>query len=393
MLPLNPFQIGVLAEGEHFLDRKDEVARVVAVLTEPGARLVLYGERRLGKSSVLQAAVREVRDRGGSAALVSFATASSEGEAAQRVLLALRSELGKSWRDLLDDISRALDVSLEITPDIGTGQPSVRLRLGNRAERPEARVLGDVLDIVHRRLDSEGRTLGLCVDEFQRIHEWGGEDAEWRLREAIQNEPRLSYVFAGSRRSLIEAMVSRKGRALWKQADVLPFGAIPQELLARWIWQRTRTGGVEIERPAAERIVALTYPRTRDVVQLARAAWAGAESTLSVAGVEAAFERLVDEQAALYDRIWRDLGSVDQQVLRVYAAAAEPEDVRITASATLVRFDLGPKSTVTNAVARLVDGEVLTSSPAGYTFDDPFFRRWIQRNALPDLGLPVPALG
>jgi len=28
----------------------------------------------------------------------------------------------------------------------------------------------------------------------------------------------------------------------------------------------------------------------------------------------------------------------------------------------------------------------------GYAFDDPFFRRWVQLNALPDIGLQPPPL-
>lgn len=388
-----PFRIGVLAEGEHFVDREVEVARVRAALLEPGARLVLYGDRRLGKSSVLQEAVRSVRAEGHGAALISFATASSEAEAAQRVLTALRSELGRSWSNLLEDVSRALDLSLELTADPVTGQPGVRLRVGRSRTADHPHVLGDVLNVVHQRLDKEDRTFGLCVDEFQRIHEWGGEDAEWALREAIQTHPRLSYVFAGSRRSLIEAMVGSKGRALWKQADVLPFGPIAPDILARWVWQRMKTGGADMERPAAERLISLTHPRTRDVVQLARAAFPGPGGSVNVPDVDASFERLVDEQAALYERIWRDLGSLDQKVLRVFAAAERSTDVTITAAETLEQFTLGPKSSVSNAVARLVSAELLAPRESGgYRFDDPFFRRWIQRYALVDLGLTAPPL-
>lgn len=374
------------------MDREDELSRVREALVDPGARLVLYGERRLGKSSVLHEAVRAARGSGHAATLVSFATASSEAEAAQRVLQALRAEIGHTWRDLLDDLSRALDLRLELTPDPASGQPSVRLRFTRGTGGAPPRVLAEVLDVIHARLEADGGRLGLCIDEFQRIHEWGGEDAEWALREAIQGHPRLSYVFAGSRRSLIEAMVSGKGRALWKQADVLPFGPIPRETLARWIWSRTRATGGEISRAAAERVVDLAWPRTRDVVQLARATWPGPGGEATPDAAEAAFERLVEEQAALYERIWRSLGAREQDVLRVFAAAERAEDVQITAADTLARFDLGPKSTVMSAVGRLVDSEVLVSVERGYAFDDPFFRRWVQRHAVPDLGLPTPPL-
>ena len=389
----NPFRIGVLAEGVHFADREEEVARVERALGEPGARLVVYGDRRLGKSSVLHEVVGRIRNQErGAAVVVSLATASSEGEAAQRLLGALQSEIGATWRDFLEEVARALEAGLELTADPVTGQPRIRLGLGRRSDpRPEW-PLPRVLDALQARLEREHRTLGLCLDEFQRLHQWGGEDAEWALREAIQRHTRIAYVFAGSKRSLIEGMVTTKGRALWKQADVLPFGPIRPEILGRWIWSRMRETGVEIDRRAAERIVALTHPRTRDVVQLARACWPGEGGTVSRDAADVAFEQLVSDQSALHARVWRGLGRLDQEVLRVFAIPPDPEDVRITAAETLDRYALGPKSTVKNAVERLVEAEHLVHTEGGYAFDDPYFRRWIQRNALADLGLPVPPL-
>jgi hypothetical protein len=38
---------------------------------------------------------------------------------------------------------------------------------------------------------------------------------------------------------------------------------------------------------------------------------------------------------------------------------------------------------------RLIVDEVLAE---GMTFDDPFFRRWVERHALPDIGLAPPQL-
>lgn len=389
--PKNPFRIGVLAEAEHFADREDEVARVEKVLREPGARLVLYGDRRLGKSSVLLTATRSVLESGGRAAMVSFATASSESEAAQRVLNAVRPVIGRGWRDWLFNVAQSLAVSLEITPG-AAGEGSVRLRFDHTPGGAERHLLPDVLDVIQGRMAAQETTLGLGIDEFQRIHEWGGENAEWALREAIQRHDRIAYVFAGSSRGLIEAMVSRKGRALWKQADVLPLGPIESDLLARWIWSRAEETGAPMTRAAAERVVHLTYPRTRDVIQLARRAWPGPREGIGVAEVDAAFEQSVEEQAALFERIWRSLNPVDQNVLRVFAAAAPDEHVAIMSAQTLQSFKLGAKSTVMSAIERLMGQELLASDDGRYVYDDPYFRRWVQLHALADVGLSPPSL-
>jgi hypothetical protein len=68
----------------------------------------------------------------------------------------------------------------------------------------------------------------------------------------------------------------------------------------------------------------------------------------------------------------------------------------LLAAETLRAYSPGPKSTVASTLEALVEHEVLvrdaTNGSTGYRFDDPFFRRWVEVNALPDLGRSAPPL-
>jgi hypothetical protein len=286
-----------------------------------------------------------------------------------------------------------VNASLEITPSpTPGGLPSVKLGFGLQRPEHSTTLLPDVLDAVNAQIERRRRSLGLGLDEFQRIHDWGGEDAEWALREAMQRHRAIAYVLVGSKRHLIEAMVASKGRALWKMVDPMEFGPMDDHVLAEWIADRATVSGVQIPLETADRIMRLARPRTRDVVQLARAVWdeAAARGAATPADADRAMEQLVREQAALYETIWATLNARQQMVLR--AVAAEPH-VQLTAAATLRRYGLGAKSSAQSVVERLLDAEHLTRLASGwYAFDDPFFRRWVQVYGLPDLGLPVPPL-
>jgi hypothetical protein len=208
----------------------------------------------------------------------------------------------------------------------------------------------------------------------------------------METHRNLAYVLAGSKRHLIEAMVSRKGRALWKQVDVIPFLPIDPEILAEWIHQHAVRTGVAFSLAACDLIVALAGPRTRDIVQLARAVWDAAfrRGEVDESTVGAAMDGLVREAGALFASLWRERQPVEQRILRALAAE---RDLEPTATDALETYRLGPKSTVSSALPRLVEQEVLSRSDEGrYGFDDPFFRRWVQLNTLGDLGLPVPPL-
>jgi len=395
LIDQNPFVVGLLARGNHFADRENEVEQIAAALAGPGTRLIVYGDRRLGKSSTLDRAATLVRKQGTPVAIASLATASDPVEAAQRVLTALQKELGRSWRDLMDQIAQSLNVSFEVDPSalqMG-GLPTMKLSFGMQKPDAARRLLPDVLSAINEQMTKRGETIGIGLDEFQRIHEWGGEDAEWALRDALQQHDGIGYVLAGSKRSLIEAMVTDKGRAFWKITDTLLFGPIDQGVMARWISSEAGRTGVEIPAAGAERIVALTHPRTRDVVQLARAVWFDARARdghLDESGVDQVFDGLISEQSELYRVLWTKLDARAQSVLRAFAA--DP-DVQITAAESSRRFRLGPKSSVHSAVERLVEAEHLTRLDNGqYGFDDPYFRRWVQVFGLPDIGERTPAL-
>ena len=389
----NPFIVRQLARGEHFANREHEVTRMISALRDPGAGIMVYGHRRLGKSSALERAAEEVREGGGHAVVASLATATDAADAARRVLEAVQRQVGRSGREIVESIVGRLQATMEIQPSAIPGEmPAVRIIFGQPDKSPSIQLLPDILTGIDAEMRRRGRVLGLGLDEFQRIHAWGGEDAEWALREAIQRHEALGYVLAGSQRGLIEAMVTGRGRAFWKMFDILDFGAIDDGVLANWICSQARRTGIRLERQASERIIELARPRTRDVVQLARETWsraAGGGATVA-AVVDEAFEAVVDAQGAVYQKLWMGISATQQRVLQV--VAVDPS-IPLTARETLDRYRLGPKSTAHKAAEALVKAEHLVNIPgAGYRFDDPFFERWIQHNVLDDIGQPVPPL-
>lgn len=389
----NPFIPGILAAGDRFADREFEVQRIREAYRTPGSRLVVYGERRMGKTSTLYRAAEAERSEDRMVAIATFATASDPTDAARQILLAVRDQIGRNWRMALESIVARLQGSIELRPSpVAGAPPSVRITFGLREEGVKAELIPETLNAIDAELAAEGRHLALALDEFQRIHEWGGEDAEWALKAALETHRSISYVLAGSKRHLIEAMITRKGRALWKQVDALAFGPIPAEEMAEWIFLQASRTGVALTLDACDEIVRLAGPRTRDIVQLAREVWFEGLRSPSVgpADVARAMDQWVNVQAALYAAIWRERSPTEQRILR--ALVVDPR-LALTSADALRRYKLGPKSTVQSAATRLVDEEhLVTLETGGYGFDDPFFRRWLELHVLPDLGFgPGPA--
>lgn len=385
---VNPFLPGTVATGEHFADREEEVRRIRESYRTPGSRLVVYGDRRMGKTSALYRAAEAVGKRGPAVAIATFATASDPADAARQILLAVQNRIGRGWRKTLESIVSRLQGVIELRPSpVAGAPPTVRVTFGLREEDARVDLIPETLSAIDAELVARRRRLALALNEFQRIHEWGGEDAEWALKGAIETHSAISYVLAGSKRHLIEAMITRKGRALWKQVDSIHFGPIPADEMAAWIHSRAARTGVTLSLAACDEIVRLAGPRTRDIVQLAREVWFEGRRVPSVgeAEVRRALDQWVQVQGALYAAIWRERSPLEQRILR--ALAVQPQ-VALTSAEALRRHRLGPKSSVQSAATRLVDEEYLVAMESGgYAFDDPFFRRWLELYVLPQLGL------
>lgn len=394
-MPPNPFRTHGIVQGEYFTDRSEEVRRIREALRSPASKLLVYGYRRMGKSSALARAAGQVARRGGSVFTADLSTASTVADMANRILQSVTRMLGRRWKDAAADFVSRLQATVTLTPNPATGLVVPTLAVGlRRADLDDQRAtLGRVLDAVNELAGRRGKPVGIILDEFQEIVKFGGEDAEWHLRGVMQHHQHVSYVLAGSRPHLIRRMLE-PGRAFYDMLDVLHFGPMEPGGFAHWIERRMRGAGLPVEPGLGARIVTLAGPRTRDVVLLARAtadragAGAGEAGGAARADAELAFADVVAERDDAYRDFWEALTPHQQNVLRAIAAAAPG----LTTAATLERFALSSSSAVSQTLAAFVDDGrlVKTDAPPGYAFDSPFLRGWVVTHALPDLGLLLP---
>lgn len=390
----NPFRIDGIVRPPHFTNRERELGTIRDALGSPGAKLLVYGPRRLGKTSAIIVAKEAFEaEADGSVVMADFSTASSVADLAHRLLSAAGTALGRRWRDFPTELARRLEVTLRLETDPATGIPVPVLGTQLRRESIDEQygTLGRLLDALEEMASERGTHLAVILDEFQEIHRFGGEESEWRLRGVLQHHRHTSYVLAGSKTSLIRRMLG-KDRALYKLVDLLAFGPIEPGHFARWIEERFE----EANRPSpgvGRACLRAAGPRTRDVVQLARRSFDltdGDGSGDPYALVRRAFLEVVEEEDDLARSYWQGLTANQQNVLRAVAAAEQG----LTASDTRKRYGLPTSGAVSGFVSSLVeDGYLVKVDEApGYDFDSPFLRGWVVHHALADIGVKADLL-
>jgi hypothetical protein len=389
----NPFRVGGLVQGEFFADREVERARIRRALTEPQAHLLVFGMRRMGKSSTLDLVRTELEAEGKPVLLADLSTATTLADVTTRLLQAAGQALGRRWTDVVGDLLKRVTFRFSVQADPSSGQPVFGVEPGIRESAMETQrgSFGEVLAALEAMAAARRTHLGVILDEFQELHRFGGVAAEAHLRGIIQRQRRVTYVLAGSDERLIAAMQG-KGRPFYQLLKPLPFGPIEPGYLAAWIERRLGSREVTPAPGLGALIVGAAGPRTRDIVRLARGTFERARGTRAATrdSVEEAFQQIVADEDAAQHAVWGSLSRLQQDVLRAVAAGAGG----LTTRAVRQRFALGASGAATKAAQTLVGRDVLVKQDGGgYAFDSPFFRVWVVVNALPDLGIHPPVPG
>src|SRR5271170_412297 len=227
----SPFEFGRELGLDELVDRESEVESVLNTIRE-GRKLFLIGPRRYGKTSILKTA--EDRLLAENAVVLRF-----DAESYPSLGLLVAEIIAESARQLKTGVERAgeqvrrffarLRPQLDFSLNEGTW--TAKLGVDPAIDADHVQLLVDALDGLESlaRAQPAHRSVGLIIDEFQKIVELGGASAEAQIRAAIQRHKRTGYVFAGSKTKIMSAMTGDASRPFYRLGGVCFVGPLPRE--------------------------------------------------------------------------------------------------------------------------------------------------------------------
>jgi hypothetical protein len=367
-----PFGTQKIASTPFFTDRSAEVRRVLQVM-ESADRLVVYGERRMGKTSLVARAAERLEGKKGVVLRADAWGAKSFDDINTKLLECVpRSWLLGDKLGVLFSVMRSMVV---LSTD-DEGRPMLQLSGPARdPTQPQVR-FERILRALDRIAVGHDRPIAVWLDEFQRIEKAVGEGSVGFVRGLVQETPNLAYVLSGSIVGLIQTLIGPRGPL--HGIDRIEIGPMDPDHLTTWIQDRMRTHGVRASRAAAHRIWERAGPVTEYVVKLAKDVFRLAQSSgeADEAVVDQAFGEVVADFAGSFELIWAELSSTKQQVLRAVAA----EESQVTSGDVIQRYGLGSSGTASWAIGELIaDAHLAPGKP--YRISNPFFKDWIRRMA------------
>jgi hypothetical protein len=370
----NPFQYGGIVEGGAFCNRKKELADLRAGM-ESSEKLFLYSERRLGKTSLVQTALRGLPRGRYAAAYVDLWPTDGEKSFAAATAEAITASMSSTAGQLLEIATQFFSLFAPSVTTDSAGKPKITFGFSvSGLPGPE---IEEVLAAPAKIAARGKRKVVIVFDEFQQVLEYGSDMVERRLRSVIQKHRDVSYIFLGSRKHLLQKMFLDRSRPLYRAAGHYPLGSIETRHWIPFIGKKFREG----ERPIADveirRVCELTEGHPFYTQHLCHALWeiCAPGEPVTEALIQGAIKVLLDRESYAYTVLWESLASNQKRLLR--GLAAEPAGTKLFAGPFITRHGLGSASNAQRAVESLLNRDLIDRDNGSYLITDRFFRIWI----------------
>jgi hypothetical protein len=373
----NPFIFGEIVNQRHFVDREKELQNLVRDLAD-GQKLFLLSPRRFGKSSLVSLAMLKLEKRYLRTVNITISSYASYEQFLEKFAERVMRSAG-SWDRVKGWIGRFIQrVRPSIAVNPANGETSISF---SRSPETDPSILAaDVFALPGELAKNGGFRMAICLDEFQQIEVFGGEVVENVLRNEVQKQRDVGYVFSGSQPSLMEELLS-PGRPFYKAGPAIFLEKIPAEAWEGFIKTQFRNRRRRVSDEALSRLFQTADLIPYDVQRIAHELWDYAElkdkSELGPADVDSVAGELLRGQAEYFERLWEQLTSRQRAVLQALSQRG-PAD--LLSQAHREQYRLGAASTVQKALQSLDSQDILDRYHGEYFFLDPLFGHWIRRN-------------
>ena len=365
---MNPFKYGSIVLGRDFCGRKDLLNQITRHM-QSSQNTVVFGERRIGKSSLVYEAVRKLR--GTHILYMDLLGIKSTDALCKRMLRAIVTlEKRLSWVTKM--IKTLSHLRPTITTDPVTSMPIISF---DASVELKVNSIQEVLDLIESI--SKKKQFVVVFDEFQDILKINdASEAIALLRSKIQFHSNIPYVFVGSIRHKMDEIFTSPNSAFFKSAIPISVDPLPYEEFSKFLIKKFESGQRKVLGETLKQVFEIANNITGDVQQLCETLWEVTPEgdTVSSDKLKAALELIFSREQKSYEAF---VSLLTDFQLKCLSALAREGGRRIY-SMDFVKA-VGPHSSasVNRAMTRMIDINILYKREKEIRFVNPFFKAWL----------------
>ncbi len=365
---MNPFKYGRVVSADDFCPRPKLLGQLTAFINA-GQNVVLQGERRIGKTSLIyETARKNKRRRILYIDLLEIKTADDLCKRMAKAAISLEQRSG-----LLEKILKSLaQLRPVVAIDPLTGQPSVSLDAAVKLKPDSIDGLLDMVDRIHKK-----KPLVVVFDEFQDILNLpDAKETMAVLRSKIQFHKTIPYIFAGSARNKMGEIFTDTESAFFKSAIPLEVGPLEKEVFISFLVAKFAIGKRILKEGVLEKVLDMAENVPGDAQELCGALWetSSYKDSISITDLGAALELIYARESKGYENT---LVQLTAQQLKCLVGLARMGGRAPQSSAFVQGVGLTLPASVKKALIRLVQLKIIYQYQKEYKFVNPFFKLWL----------------
>ena len=369
---INPFQFGKVVRDKQFCNRQRELRDLISAI-KSGNSLWLYSPRRFGKTSLVVNAFSSIEDV--KTVYFDLFNVRDNREFATKYLNILTRELF-TWKHGVTSILKKLSAYLKnVTPTVSLdamGNPSIGIDI-------KPKELQQTIELILELPQKLNYPKSICIafDEFQEVERLD-PFLKNIMRSVFQHQQNVSYIFLGSKESLMNAIFSNAKSPFFQFGDKMNLDPISGSDLTSYIKLMFNETGLPIQQSTIENILQLSECHPHYTQYTAYVAWdlVYQDIPLNDDFKDVWLSRIIESQSDAFRTIYEQLNANQRKV--VYALS-DLDGQSILSNDTMIKYNLPPKSTINTALNSLLQKTLILRSRGFYKFENPIFKIWINR--------------
>jgi hypothetical protein len=356
---------------EYFCDREEELSTLINHI-ENQRNIVIYGNRRMGKTALIKCLFESLKNEKMECFLVDIMACQNLNSVIQLIGKAVinkygKNKLGEGFTKEFTKLLSQLKVTIGIDPL--TNAPEISMGIQNIDDAETT------LHEIGKYLTSKSEQIVFCIDEFQQITTFSENNTEAIFRNWIQSFPTIRFIFSGSHKSMIESMFTQKNRPFYQSCNLLFLNPIPESIYQTFIQYHFKKEDTLISPEDIHTIYQWAEGQTYSV-QLQCNLLYSKNLEITESSLAEVQQDILDQDKPYFGYLYNMLTLQQQKVLK--AIASNVENLPLLSSRFIQIHNLGSMSSVQGAIKSLLDKDLIELTSENHVLTDVIFKNWLK---------------
>jgi len=370
----NPFIVSGYVSPTYFCDREKETAELIRKVIN-GNNLVLTSLRRMGKTGLIEHCFHhpKIAKNYYTFYIDIYATSNLKEfvfKLGKEIFETLKPK-GKKFIEHFFSAITSLRPAFKI--DEITGSPVFDIGIG------EIRAAEFTLEEIFNYLETADKRCIVAIDEFQQIEKYPEKNIEATLRTYVQRSKNAVFIFAGSRRHIMQNIFFSSSRPFYQSAALLNLEAIEKGKYTSFVIAHFADARKKISPELVEKVYDLFDGHTWYIQAVFNEIFSLSDRNKLCTLND--LQTALDNRIASYETLFLSILSLlpERQKELLYAIAKDGKATNITSSHFVKKHSLLSSASVQTSAKQLLEKEIITAENNVYQVYDRFFGLWLKK--------------